>query len=225
MSEVEIENGLYEAIRLEIVSRGLLPDITDYIPNDIAGYEARIQEIKGAGNKIIFIENSGSYQQRENLEENCIIIDQEESAPSQTGTSSVYEYTYDGINENYVRETTANGLFDLQYRVTMVCYDSEYIAIMQDILRQALGFRKKINSMDNNANVTGSFWCFHSSYLRLDSSKFIERAVLFDIPSVDLIGNTGGTIVARAEQISIGINTTDIGNDPETEDETTIVVD
>lgn len=225
MTEIEIENGIYEAIRLIAVADGHLPDVTAYLPNDEAGYIQAIQAIKDNGRKVVYVENSGSYQNRENLEENCIIIDQEEAEPSATGTMSIPQYQYNEANDNYDKVMTANGLFDLQYRVTMVCYDAEYSAIMHDIIRRALGFRTRLKSLDNSANETGEFWCWRRNYLRLDSAKFMERGILFDIPSVDLIGNTGAGVVARAQEIHIGINTDyQIGDDPETDDEVTIIV-
>lgn len=227
MTEVEIENGLYEIIRLKLVSLGYLPDVTNYLPNNISGWETKVQEIKDAGNKLIFVENSGSYRGRENLEENCIVIDQEDSAPSQTGTKSISEYTYNESTEDYTKETTTNGLFDLQYRISIVCYDASYLAIMQDVIRQTLGFRKKIESIDNDTNVTGSFWCWRGNYLRLDGSKFMERAMLFNIPSVDLIGNSEGVTVARAEQITLNIDVQDynVGDESIVNDSIDIVIE
>jgi len=205
LTEVQIENGIYEAIRLGIVAAGYLPDAVNYL-NDNQGYINAIEAIKSSGKKPIYIENSGSYKAHERLEENCIIVEKEDAQPSQTGTKSVPEYVFNEENNNYDKTVTAEGLFDLQYRISVVCYDTSYLEIMEGIILQKLRFRHIIDAMDNDANVTGRFKVWRRNYIQLDSNKFMERAIMFDIPSVDLIGNTGDTVIARAEEISIGIS-------------------
>lgn len=211
----EIENGMYEVIRLLLISNGYLPNALDFI-GDSAGFEAAIQTIISSGKKIIYIENDGSYLAREALKENTILISKEDSVPSSTGTKSQPEYTYDPINTNYKKEITAEGLYDLQYRITSICYDTEYLGIMEDIIRVALGFRKKLNAINAAGEITGDFWCWVANYINLDSAKYIERAVMFNIPSVDLIGNQDAGVVARAEEILVGVSTNpDIEKDGE----------
>ncbi len=208
LTTTQIENGIYEAIRLKLVELGYLPDITNFLPDSEANhtnYLAAIQAIKDTGKKVIFIENEGSYQAREELQENTIVITLEDADQSATGTKSEPEYTYDAGNGNYKKEITSNGLYDLQYRVTMFSYDSTYKAIMEDVLRQVLGFRKVITALENDASPVGEFWLWYRSYLNLDSAKFMERAFLFDVPHIDLIGNQDAGTVARAEEIYVGV--------------------
>ena len=200
-----IENAIYEAIRLKIVEKGYLPDITEYEGNP-AGFKTAMDAIVQSGKKLIYVENTGSYKARETLEENCIIIDNESINPSVTGTKSIPKYELNETEDRYNKSLTTDVLYDLEYRITIICYDYSYLQIMHDVLFEALQFRKKINAIDNEAVETGeSFWLWRRNYVTLDSNKFIERATYYEVPSADIIGDTEDGSVARAEEISIGI--------------------
>lgn len=214
----QIEDGIYEIIRLKLVELGYLPDVTAYLPNNTANqaaYKAAIEAIKGTGKKIIEIHNDGSYKNRQNVKENVIIISKEDQDPSVTGTKSSPEYVYDAGNTNYKKSITAETIFDLQYRVTIICYDSEYINIIEDILLQSLGARRKINALEPDGTVVGDFWILIGSYINLDSSKFAERAQMYNIPTINLIGNTDAGTVARAEEIFVGVSTDPDNSNPD----------
>lgn len=220
LTEQKIENGIYEAIRLRLVANGYLPDIVIYI-NDLPGWEAAILAIKNSGKKIIYVQNAGSYKGREKLRENSIIVDLEDKGPSETGTKSIPEYALNETETRYNKSLTPDGLYDLMFRVSLVCYDNEYMGIMDEILREALGFRGYKNAYDKDAVVIGQFRLHLGNYISIDSNKFMERVVFYNVPSVDLFGNKEAGDVARAEEISIGIST---NQDIEKDEEDDIVV-
>lgn len=221
----EIENGIYELIRLWLVANGYLPDVTAYLPGNVSGWETAKTAIITGGKKLVYVENAGSYQGRENLEENCIVIDLEDQSPSMTGTKSVPEYKLNEPNNNYDKSITAEGLFDLQYRVSLVCYDIAYLSIMETCLFDVLRMRKTVSAIDNGASITGKFWLWRRNYINLDSQKFLERAILFDVPSIDLIGDVSAGVVARAEEITVGVVADNSQVAPGDEEDISVVID
>lgn len=217
LTEQQIENGFYEAIRLKVVEKGYLPNVVNFIGNQ-TGWDAAISAIKASGKKCIYVENAGSYKGREDLEENCIIIDLDDKGPSQTGTKSVPVYTYQEAETNFKKDLSPDGIFDLMYRVSIVAYDKTYHDIMSQILNEAIRFRGYMKAYDNAGNEVGKFRIQVGNYVNLDSNKFMERAQFYYVPSVDLIGCTDAGTVARAEEITIGISTNNEIQDDEIDD-------
>lgn len=211
-----IENAIYEAIRLKIVEKGYLPDITAYAGNP-EGYQTAINNIKASGKKIVYVENTGSYKGREDLEENCIIVDNDDFRPSATGTKSIPIYELNETEDKYNKSLSTDGIYDLEYKVTLVCYDIEYLQLMHDIVLEALRFRKKLKALNSAAEDIGEwFLLWRRNYIVLDSKKFMERAVYYEVPSVDIEGCTPDGQVARAEEITVGVSTNkDIEKDDE----------
>ena len=183
----QIENGISEAIRLRIVAAGYIPDVTAYATNEL--YQAARDTIKNSGKEIIECFIGGSYKSNEDVKNNDIIISRSDKSPAKTGTIPTLQYEkVEGVPE-YTKKKTTEGFFDLTYKVTYICYNENYADIIETIIHEALGVRRILNALNDDATVAGTFRFEYKNFVDLSSKDFIERAYYFKSTNIDLFGD------------------------------------
>lgn len=184
----QIENGISEAIRLKIVAAGYLPDITEY--DDPEEYQAAREDIKTGGKAIIECFVGGSYKSNEERKENDIIVRRYGKDPARTGTLPTLQYEKVSGKDEFTKILTTEGLFDLTYKVTYICYNENYADIIEQILHVALGTRRVLAALDDEGEEMGKFSFEYKNFVDLSSTDFIERAFMYLITDIDLMGDT-----------------------------------
>lgn len=182
----QIENGISEAIRLRIVAAGYLPDVTAYATNEL--YQTARNAIKTSGKPIIECFMGGSYKSNEDVKSNDIIITRYGKEPAATGTLATLQYEKIEGQPEYTKKKTAEGFFDLTYKITYICYNENYADVIETILHEALGTRRILNALNDDASVAGTFRFEYRNYVELNSGDYIERAYYFESTNIDLIG-------------------------------------
>lgn len=183
----QIENGISEAIRLRIVTNGNLPDVTDYATNAL--YQIARNAIKTSGKPIIECFIGGSYKSNEDVKSNDIIISRYGKDPASTGTLATLQYEkVDGLPE-YTKKKTPEGFFDLTYKITYICYNENDADTIETILHEALGTRRILNALNDNATIAGTFRFEYRNYVELNSKDYIERVYYFQSTNIDLLGD------------------------------------
>lgn len=184
----QIEQGISEAIRLRIIANGYLPDVTAYATPEL--YQTARNAIKTAGKEIIECFIGGSYKSNEELKNNDIIISRYGKDPASTGTLPTLQYEKVEEQPEYTKSKTPEGLFDITYKVTYICYSENYADIIETILHEALGTRRVLNALNDSGVVVAPFNFQYRNYTDLSGQDFIERAYYFEITNIDLLGDT-----------------------------------
>ena len=196
----EVDNGVFEALRLKCVELGYLPDFTAYTNSN--AYNAAKTAIKQSGKQIIevFGVGTGTSKGVENL--NNIVIKRASPRPALTGVGIAYEYDLQQ-NGNFAKSETSDTKFDIEYSITYNTETSEYADIIEKIIYEVFGVRKLINAYNENADVTGQFWLRYKGGADTSIASFIERVVRYDAVNIDLLGGVEMGEVAAVTDINI----------------------
>lgn len=186
ISQTELDNGMFEALRLKVVSYGYLPDFTLYSNAD--DYESAKQDIIDAGKEIIEVHGQGSWKSRGEKNINNIVIDRGTPAPAKSGIGKSFEYDLNDTKDKYNKTKIADTKWDCPYKITYMCQTSKYCNIIEDIIRSTFGARKLINCINDDEEITGEVWIYYSSEFDTSGTDFIERGVNYITKNVDLQG-------------------------------------
>lgn len=187
INQGEVDNGIFEIIRLEVVARGYLPNFTAYQnKND---YNNAKKAIITGGKEVIEIFGVGGFDSRGEKNENNIIIDRKTPRPATTGVGIAVDYDkqQDG---SFKKEKQADTKYDIQYQITYFTQKSSYADIIESILLKCFGARKLVDSLDDTGAKTGEFWLIRKGDGDTSGDPFIERHILFDARNIDLVGGT-----------------------------------
>ena len=186
VKQSELDNGIFELIRLELVARGYLPDFV--AAGSAAAYEAQKQAIRNSGKQVIECFNVGSWKSRGEKNSNNIVLDRGTPAPARTGVGKSLDYDLKQDESGYEKSLPADVKWDISYRLSYFTQLAGYADIIEDVLRVCLGARKLVSTLDDNGVKTGEVWLFYQSEFDTSGADFIERGVNYIARNVDLIG-------------------------------------
>lgn len=209
IQQAEVDNGIFEILRLKCVELGYLPDFV--VSGNITNYNTAKNAIRQTGKQIIevFNNSTGSSIGEQNI--NNIIVKRKTTKPAKTGVGKSYEYELDSQNNNYKKTETADTKYDILYTITYNTTSAEYSDIIEEILRDCFGIRKLINALDNNAIIKGEFWLIYTGEADTSMASFIEKKINYEARNIDLIGDIDLGTVASLETFTLDIST-DIEN-------------
>lgn len=186
LSQAQLDNGIFELIRKELVLRGYLPDV------DIVGlgngYKVAKQAIVTSGKQVIEIHQPGSYESRGETNTNDIIIGRSIPKPANTGTGRNIEYDFNDLTNKYDKSITADVKYDVPYKITYITKYETYAEIIEDVLRKVIGARMLIKALDNGAVEVGEFWLLEQGQFDTSDIDFIERGWTYLAKNIDLRG-------------------------------------
>lgn len=204
---LQIENGILEALRLQCVAIGHLPDVRNYPTKE--GYQTARDAITATGRKIIEPFAGQDYQSNEELKNGDIIIERYDKRPSSTGTSPTLKYSKVENVPEYTKDRTAEGWFDITYKITYICYDEITADVIEQVLTSALGTRRMIPSFNDDGSEYEKFWIQYRNYSDLSDKNFIERAGFYLVTNIDLIGDTSFPNVPENQEFVFETETPD----------------
>lgn len=197
-----IERSFYERIRLELVSKGYLPDISTYPDTDIgyANYKAAIDAVVTAKGFCIDLFGAGNAESRGTLKTPRIVIDTISSLPGAIGGDTTYIHREDD-GDPYTVSLLPPQTVDFILHVTLVGSTIEEMRIMNSIIALALPRRGYIEFYNDNTEKffienTGSNDRQLSrdnqsqrtiAYTVLDLYDIEERVIETNIPPIDEI--------------------------------------
>jgi len=190
----EVDNGIFEMLRLKCVELGYLPNYLQY--NNQTAYNNAKAAIRTSGKQIIEVFGVGSALSKGELNVNNIIIRRASPKPAKTGVGKSFEYEKNNAG-GYDKVETADSKYDIPYTITYVTTTAEYSDIIEDIIRACFGIRRLINAISNNESIAGVFWVRYTGEAEMSDEKFIEKMVKYDAVNIDLDGSKNlGTVAA-----------------------------
>lgn len=190
----EVIDGLYETIRLKLVSEGKLPDIKPFIvSDDQAGYISACKTLKETGT-LIEIVNDNHQVNHGNTKVNTIYITYEDFDNADHGRMTDFKFNpieTDGEVTGYEKYQTPDGVFDLSLDIRYVVYDATSAYYIEQILLELFNTRGVIQpfDMDNNAFNDVYLTIYRENPFDVSDASFTERGWKYRIKDVDLIGD------------------------------------
>ena len=186
----QVDNSIFEALRLRIVAAGYFPDEAAFLPADTSGFEAAKQTIRDSGKRLIELFNTGSRKATGKRNNNAVIIRRMPKRAASTGTSPQVEYSDKG-GGRFDKLITTGSKYDLTYQITYNCDLEEDGDVIEQFLVEAFGGRKFIPAIDSNGDQIGNgeFFLLQAGSINTDSTKFIERGYIYSVWNIDLEGD------------------------------------
>lgn len=187
---LEVDNGIFEPLRLRLVADGYLPNILDYI-GDTAGYELAKQAIRDLKKPVIEIENSSNYDSRNTLKDSVILINRMQPEPADTGVGQDWDYNWNATDEKYDKVLSPTTRYDISYQITYLTVLEETASIVEHILLSVFSNRKYLSALKSTDSSVVSEFMFHRlNGFDTSGPDFLERGARYVAKFVDLEGDT-----------------------------------
>jgi len=179
----EIDRGLFEALRLAVVSLGYLPDRTLY--STLAAYELAKQAIKGTGKELIDVFGVGNYKNRYALQNNKIVIDRTANRRGAVGGAMLTMYTPTSNPDKFDEWLLPKQTRDIDYIITYVCSSTQYDRILYSIVTDTLRDKSSIKGVKEDGSFTEqSFFLVQTSESDSSDGEYIERKFSYTVENV-----------------------------------------
>ncbi len=213
-----VERSFYERLRLELVSKGYLPDITLYPDTDVGydNYKTAIDAVITAKGFCIELYGAGSAASKGTLKTPRITIDTISSLPGAIGGDTTYFFR-DDDGDPYTHSLLPPQTVDFILHVTIVYEKIAEARIMNSIIALALPRRGYIEFYNDSGEKffienTGSY----DRDLSRDNQS--QRVIAYTVPDLyDIEERVISTNTPAIEEITVETEVN--GN----EDETTII--
>lgn len=193
----EIENGIFEAIRLKLVAGNYLPDAAAIAPGtqaqQNAAWIAALATLRAThpDGKLIEVFNVGTSEARQAGKMNCIYIDYQQQMPGDIGgVGRVVFEKYDIVNESnfkWRKYKMPDRSYNLNYYIRYYTDSTAYDRIILGVIESALGSRRYLQGVKNDGTASAQkFLIQFGNYTNLSREKFLERLYSFVVPDVFL---------------------------------------
>ena len=203
MTIEDVGMGLYDAVRKVAVLKGYLPDITDYLPSNEAGY---IAAKKALGANLIDVIGGGQWKRKQNKDENCIVVNFVYPMPSRIGRMDRFTNVPDGDRFKVIKE--ADTLFDLYFQIVYMTRDERIITRCEQLIAVALGRTATLNAFNLEGEITGEFTSVRNEPYDVSTGDYYERGYRFCIEGIDLIGGVEIGSVSKFTAFEVQLHTT-----------------
>lgn len=195
-----IDYGFFEAVRLQLVADGYLPDILDFnTASDFTNAQ------KSLGNNLIKLFGVGHRYERGALQGNVIIIERIEETDGTAGFNELDE-SFNATSGNFEGRAfprhTVNVEYDVRYMTDNV--SSEYK--IESVLRKVFDKKGYLNAYQSDGTVSGKFRYVKTRLVDVSSDRFIERGYRIEAREIFLHQNTISESAAPLGDGSVEVN-------------------
>jgi hypothetical protein len=194
--------GILDAIRTIAVSKGYIPDILQYLPNNEAGYEEAKTEI----GDLIEVMGGGQYKSKKHKNENTIVVSFVYVMPSSIGAIGGYKNVPDGDRFKVVKNPDT--LFDLYFQIVYITREERIITKCEQMIAETFGKSATLKAFNESGEITGEFTIERQEPFNVSFKDWYERGYRFRVENVDLVGQKEVGSVAKFTQFGLTIKTT-----------------
>lgn len=200
----EIDNAIFEIMRLACVYGGYLPDFKVYANS--AAYNAAKAAIITDGKQVIEVFSTGSYTSAGTKNYNNIIIYRGTPKPSQTGKGQNFTYQDNGTGFDKFKESDT--LYTIPYKISFSCETQQYADIIEGFILSRLGARKFLTGIKDDESLSNPFWLIQTGQFDTSGKDFIERGFSFEARDIDLVGSLQVGTVGKFDVTQFDFQTT-----------------
>lgn len=186
----EIDNGLFEVIRLKLVELGHYPDYSILTGTEIDKSNQMRTLKDNISNSGLLIEpiSTGSSMSRGEKTLNKIIIDRIGIEPATIGIGKQNEYVFNNSSGKYDKFLTPDSMYDINYQISYSSKDENVATLIEKILIDGLSVRKYIYAIKDDETVLSPFWLYRKNHFDTSSDTFIERGIRYEAKYINLSG-------------------------------------
>lgn len=201
-----IERSIFERIRIELVDKGYLPDVTQYT-NDasgVASYEADLDNIVATKGFAIEVYNESSSFEKGLKKVPRIVINSGNFLPGDIGgdPSRFYEL---GEDNRYLAKVTPPQTADFFFSIHLVSENVIQERVLNALLALSVPRRKYIPWYNDNRR----FFVRNLNYFDLDDNDngLIEKVFAYEVPDCwDMEDEVVATDIAKISHIKLNTN-------------------
>lgn len=194
----QVDRGIYEAIRREVVRSGYLPDIRTYAPNDEDEKTRYANDVDNwketTGKDAIEVWGVANYDKRSSGTINNIIINRITRNKGGVGAGTIDFELQPKVNPSdpdelprYTKYRLPEGSYHLIYQLTYNTDTALMDRVINQIIGQAMGTRKYIKAFDAAYQETGAgFWLFYQTEADTSGDDYMERTISYQVKDVFL---------------------------------------
>lgn len=197
----QVDKGIYEAIRKEVVRLGYFPDLRLFPKGKEKELEAAKAVIRDSGKKLIEIKGVASGLNRQTLNYNSIFINRDDIAPGGIGMWGTQSYVkvVEGGQTFYDVYLNPTGTVDIEYQIEFFTDDTTYDRIIQSIIMNALKVRGFIPGILPDYSEGQGFYVHFQTTLNKSDNEVLERAIRYDARDIVL---EDGVFLYRTTQVT-----------------------
>lgn len=200
----QIDRGIFEILRVALVQSGFLPDILVHTTQN--AYQIALQAIKTSGKIPVNLYGVGSWNAKEKLKFNTIIIERKERNLSALGYRGIPITTQKSTGE-YQTQKLPYETAELKYNITLICEDVQNERLLQSLIMQTFDSFTEIKGVNDNGSFTeNTFLFFNENIINTSTADMIEIQFRFKTSELILIDlKTLDNNVAPLQNINIDI--------------------
>lgn len=181
-----LERSLFETIRLELIDKGYLPDITDTVrysqdSSGWANWKTDLEAIKDSMGFFIELYGTGTGESKGEKSTPRIVIESDNFLPGALGGDSTKGFIWNEANNNYDVYITPPQSVDFYINFRLAANSIKQLRILNSILAISIPRRAYINFI---SDPTKSFFIRYLNYYQEDqeSSGILEHIYAYEIP-------------------------------------------
>jgi len=211
-----LDRTIFELVRLKLVEKGLLPDITAYATLEL--YEAAK---KTWGPILVEVFGVGQSKARDKKGSHRIVIDRKGLAMGTLGGNTTYheenaDYLEGEDFKRFTKKRRPENTFNVNYEIRIITNSTSVDRKLSDVMYSSLGTHRFTKLIEGEVFGTKSALIVYNGDVDVSSTDFIERLFMYMYSDVwlDSTSETLSTSIAPLLEITIKVG-----------DEVTTVVD
>ena len=202
----EIDRGIFEALRLKLVSGGYLPDIALF-QNDSAGYDAAKKLIAQNGT-LIEVVGVGDISARGELHLNKIFIDRTDGRPGNIGGFATKTYLPNTLDPEktdiYLNPTSSD---NITYEITYITNLTRVDRIIYQAIRNVFKRNGYVYGIKQDGTRTAKgFEFYYRTEMDKSGNKFMEKTFMYEAVDVFIEEMEFLETVVKITEIEAGIS-------------------
>lgn len=182
----DLERSLFETIRLELVDKGYLPDITDTVrytqdSSGWANWKTDLETIKNDKGFFIEIYGTGTGESKGIKSTPRIVIESDNFLPGALGGDSTKSFVWNETNNNYDTYITPPQSVDFYINFRLVSNSIKQLRILNSLLAITVPRRAYIKYYNDSSK---SFFIRYLNYYEEDQEEagILEHVYAYEIP-------------------------------------------
>ena len=214
MTVENIDRSIFEALRLQAVALGVLPDQAIY-PDTEPGLAAWTAANEALGTNLVSVYGVGSSIQKGEMLTTMIIVENKTITPGSVGAWGT-QYIGDTVGDSLELRENPSQTNNIQYQIRYIATNGAQGRVCAQIIMNALGNKKFLYGLNQDLTYTeDEFLIERQSEENLDGIGFVERVARYIVKDCVIENEIDLGLVPKIGNIQVTIT-----DDPQTFSET-----
>jgi len=189
MSIRNVDRAIGETIRLQLIAKGRLVDVTAYT-GDPDGYNTAMNALRttlaAQGKAVIDVYGVGPFEDRDGKTDGKIVINRKDIVPGDIGAANLKKYkpNYDQ-DENligYTKVLLPDSTYHIEYEIRCIASSAEDEAFLVEFMLELFQTPFELAGKDSNFDDTGdTFTMYSQGSVDMTTREFMERIYRYSV--------------------------------------------